>query len=63
VDRGDGKGYIFLATDTHPDYLDTYPLPPAGQPAIWKYKAIYINHDEEQGQMSDELLVTVSGKL
>lgn len=63
VDRGDGKGYQFLATDTQPDYLDTYPLPAAGQSAIWKYKAIYINHDEELGQMSDELLVTVSGKL
>jgi hypothetical protein len=63
VDRGDGKGYSFLATDTQPDYLDTYPLPAAGQSAIWKYKAIYIDHDEEQGQMSDELQVTVSGKL
>lgn len=63
TDRGDGKGYHFLATDTQPDYLDTYPLPPAGQSAIWKYKAIYINYDEEVGQMSDELLVTVSSKL
>jgi hypothetical protein len=63
VDRGDGKGYSFLATDTQPDYLDTYPLPTSGQSAIWKYKAIYIDHDEEQGQMSDELSVTVSGKL
>lgn len=63
VDRGDGKGYQFLATDTHPDYLDTYPLPAAGQAALWKYKAIYIDNDEETGQMSDELSVSVSGKL
>lgn len=62
VDRGEGKGYQFLATDTHPDYLDNYPLPAAGQAALWKYKAMYINHDEETGQMSDELSVGVSGK-
>jgi hypothetical protein len=31
--------------------------------AIWKYKAIYIKHYEEQGQMSDELMATVNGKL
>ncbi len=63
ADRSDGKGYSYLATDTQPDYLDTYPLPPAGQAALWKYKAIYIDHDEETGQMSDEMVVSVSGKL
>lgn len=63
VDRGDGKGYQFVATDINPDFLDTHPLPPAGQAAIWKYKAIYIDRDEEVGQMSDELSVSVSGKL
>ncbi len=63
ADRGDGKGYSFLATDTKPNYLDNHPLPPAGQAALWKYKAIYINKDEETGQMSDEMVVSVSGKL
>jgi hypothetical protein len=63
ADRGDGKGYNFLATDTQPDYLDTHPLPATGQAALWKYKAIYIDHDEETGQMSDEMVVSVSGKL
>jgi hypothetical protein len=62
ADRGDGKGYQFVATDINPDYLDTHPLPPAGQAALWKYKAIYIDRDEEIGQMSDELSVSVSGK-
>jgi hypothetical protein len=63
ADRGDGKGYQFVATDINPDYLDMYPLPPAGQAALWKYKAIYIDRDAEIGQMSDELSVSVSGKL
>lgn len=63
ADRGDGKGYSFFVTDTHPDYLDSYPLPAAGQAALWKYKAIHIDNDEETGQISDELSVSVSGKL
>lgn len=40
VDRGDGKGFVFLAFDTIPDYLDTAPLPAPGTSAVWKYKAI-----------------------
>jgi len=63
VDRGTGLGYQFLATDTEPDYLDTFPLPAAGQTAIWKYKAIYILHDEEVGMASDELIVQVKSVL
>lgn len=61
VDRG--NGYEYLATDIEPDYVDKHPLPPSGQAAVWRYKAIYILHDEEVGQMSDELVVTVVGKI
>ncbi len=57
VDRGDG--FIFLAIDTHPPYPDTAPLPAAG--AVWKYKAIYRLHDEQVGQWSDILSITVGG--
>jgi hypothetical protein len=64
VDRGDGKGYGNMPyTDTKPDFLDEYPLPAAGQTAIWKYKAYYIEDDVEIGQESNELIVTVTGKL
>jgi hypothetical protein len=64
VDRGDGKGYGTMPyTDTKPDFLDEYPLPAAGQTAIWKYKAYYIEDDVEIGQESNELIVTVTGKL
>ena len=40
VDRG--TGFAFLAIDTIPNYTDTQPMPAAGQSALWKYKAIYI---------------------
>jgi hypothetical protein len=59
VDRT-GNGYEFLATDTQPDYLDKAPLPTAGTSAIWKYKAVYILQDEEVGEYSDEVSITVT---
>jgi hypothetical protein len=61
VDRGDGKGFVFLATDSVPDYLDTYGLPAAGTSAVWKYKAIYKQGDNPVGQWSDILNVSVLG--
>ncbi len=61
VDRGDGKGNNFLATSTRALYKDSYPLPSLGQSAIWKFTAIYIDNDEEVGQMSTEVKLTVSG--
>ena len=63
VDRGTGAGFVFLVQDSHPDYLDTFPLPAAGQTAVWKYKAIYILDDEQVGLWSDELEVTVKGSV
>ena len=39
VDRGDGKGWVFLTYDTTPNYTDTFPLP--ATPTKWKYRAIY----------------------
>jgi len=60
VDRGAGT-FSFLAYDTIPDYEDTFPLPPLGQTAIWKYRAVYIIKDQAEGQYSDWLEVTVTG--
>ena len=39
VDRGDGKGWVFLTYDTTPNYTDTAPFP--ATPTKWKYRAIY----------------------
>lgn len=44
-----------------PDYDDTFPLPAAGQSAVWKYKALYLLSDERVGQWSDEVSVTGMG--
>ena len=61
VDRADGKGFVFLAYDTVPDYTDTAPLPAAGQSAVWKYKAIYHQGDERVGQWSEVVSIPVAG--
>ena len=60
VDRGTGT-FAFLALDTIPNYTDTHALPAAGATAIWKYKAIYRLDDEQAGQWSDVVSVTVTG--
>jgi hypothetical protein len=61
VDRGTGV-FGFLAIDTHPDYLDTAPLPVIGTSAIWKYMAIYLDSDDDEiGQWSEVAQVTVTG--
>jgi hypothetical protein len=62
VDRT-GNGYEFLAIDTQPNYLDNSPLPSVGTSAIWKYKAVYILHDEEVGEYSDEVSITVTSPV
>jgi hypothetical protein len=59
VDRG--EGYEFLAYDSHPNYTDINPLQ-AGETAVFKYKAIYIKKDEQVGEWSDEVSITVTGK-
>ena len=58
VDRGNGV-FAYLATDTVPDYLDTAALPAAGASAVWKYKAIYRLNDEQVGQWSDVVSISV----
>jgi hypothetical protein len=60
VDRGDGKGFVFLAVDTVPDYTDTQP-PPAGQSTLWKYKVNYRQGDDRVGQWSDVVSIPVAG--
>lgn len=61
VDRSDGKDFVFLAINFEPNTIDSASLPPSGTTALWKYKAIYILHDEQVGQWSDVLNVTVTG--
>lgn len=59
VDRGDGKGFVYLATVTGPEYLDNAPLPASDQTALWKYKGIYRLHDQRVGEWSDVVEIVV----
>jgi len=63
VDRQDGAGFVFLATDTKPNYLDTVVLPEGVESAVYEYKAIYRIDDEQVGQFSDPIRVTVTKQL
>jgi hypothetical protein len=60
VDRGTGT-FAFLAFATVPDYLDTQVLPAPGASAVWRYKAIYRVADEQVGQWSDVVSISVMG--
>lgn len=55
VDRT-GAGFQFLAIDSIPNYMDTV-APTA--PATWKYRAVYLIHDEIVGQWSDVVSINV----
>ena len=57
VDRGDGKGFVPLAFDTTPGYVDTQPFP--ATPTKWTYKAIYRVNDAQTGQWSNPVTITV----
>jgi len=60
VDRGDGKGFNFLATDNEPDFIDPSELPDGVNSAVWKYKARYRIDDKLVGKYSNIVEVTVS---
>ncbi|MFH0889063.1 MAG: hypothetical protein V1871_07650 [Planctomycetota bacterium] len=63
VDRKDGQGFVFLATDTQPDYLDTFPVPAGVASQVWDYKAIYRIGDSQVGKFSDPIQVTVTRQI
>ena len=52
---------MFLIINTEPNTTDPTPLPVPGTSAVWNYKAIYRLHDEQVGQWSDVVSVTVGG--
>ena len=57
VDRGDGKGYVFLTIDTTPGSLDTQPFPAAA--VKWTYRARYRVANQMVGIWSQSVSVTV----
>jgi len=62
-DSGDGKGFVLLGTSQHPDYLDLTALPAIGITATWKYKAIYLYDNQQAGNWSTVVIVTVVGNV
>ena len=56
-----GSGYVWLATDGEPDYLDTLAMPATA--ATWKYKAVYEIDGEAVGLFSDEAEVQVQAAV
>lgn len=59
VDRGTGQGWVPLAFDTTPGYVDTCPMPTS--PVKWKYRGIFRLNDQQVGQWSDDKSITVGG--
>ena len=57
MDRGDGKGFVFLTIDTTPGYTDTTPLP--ATLTKWTYKAVYRVGDAQVGQWSAPVSINV----
>ena len=62
VDRKDGLGFVYLANDSQPDYLDTFPVPAGVTTAVWDYKAVYKIGNDQVGQFSEPISVTVTRK-
>ena len=63
VDRKDGKGFVFLTTDSQPDYIDKHPMPKGVESLVWDYKAIYLIGDDQVGQFSEPIQVTVTRQV
>lgn len=63
VDRTLNDNYAYLANDSEPDYIDTYPLPGGAVTATYRYKAIYRIGDEQVGQFSEPLTITVTKQV
>jgi hypothetical protein len=59
VDRNDGKGFVLLAFDTTPGYVDGTPFP--ATPVKWTYKAIYRVGDAQVGLWSNPVSIIVGG--
>ncbi len=56
-------GYVYLGSDTQPDFTDNSPLPAAGVSEQRWYVATYFVDDENVGQWSEEVKITVTGTI
>ena len=63
VDRQLNNNYEYLANDTRKDYIDDYPMPPDVASVVYRYKGIYRIGDEQVGQFSDPITITVTRQV
>ncbi len=63
VNRKDGKGFVFLTTDSHPDYTDKHPMPKDVESIVWEYKAAYRINDEQVGKFSNIIRIAVTKQV
>jgi hypothetical protein len=61
IEKDSGTGFVMLDKDLHPNFIDNSPLPPQGESAIWKYRAMYLYSDNQVGFWSDVVTTSVSG--
>jgi hypothetical protein len=61
--KDSGTGFVKLDRDMRPDYIDKSDLPAPGTAAVWRYKMIYLKDDEQIGNWSDPVSVTVYGEV
>jgi hypothetical protein len=59
VDRDDSKGFVFLANDKEPDYIDPTEIPEGVKSIVWKYRARYKIGEKQVGQFSNTVSIIV----
>ncbi|MFC2092274.1 hypothetical protein ACFLSV_00100 [Bacteroidota bacterium] len=60
VDRQLNNNYEYLTNDSKKDYIDDYPMPSDVASIVYRYKGIYRIGDEQVGQFSDPITITVT---
>lgn len=61
IEKDSGNGFVVLDKSLRPNYRDKSIMPPLGSSAVWKYRAMYLAGDEQLGQWSDIVTLSVMG--
>ena len=61
IEKDSGNGFTVLDKDINPNFTDNTAMPPQGQSALWRYRAMYFLKDERIGDWSDIVTIAVTG--
>lgn len=61
IEKDTGEGFKVLDKSIHPNYTDNSALPPQGQSALWRYRAMYFLREGNVGDWSDIVTIPVTG--